>query len=170
MRMFKIGSFEQELAESMEENLNSSQVEKKFNFEKIEKAANFLHAAAELFDQTGFEVESEVITRLLERLANRSQEKEVIKEATVSLGDLTSEEMKFYQDLPRHTKDMLEKHIKKSGYHMDVTDFVKEVKLLHKMRRAKEPHMLEFESLMNPSPSNGSDDIIEFTSLDKKKL
>jgi hypothetical protein len=80
--------------------------------------------------------------------------------------------MKFYQELPRHTKDLLEKSTNnKRGYFFDPTEFVREVKMLYKIRKAQEPEILEFESLMG-GPKEDIDpygETIDITSLNKDK-
>lgn len=67
--MFKVGSFEEELAASMERGLVSNRLENKYSFDKIAKVADYLSAAAELLDDTGHSVESEMVTKVLARLA-----------------------------------------------------------------------------------------------------
>lgn len=168
--MFKLSNFEQELAETMQEHLVSNQLDNKYSFDRIAKAIDLLHSAADIFDDTGFHVEAEVITRMLEKLAKKKVNEPVVKEAQISLGDLTPDEMKWYQGLPRHTKDLLESHLKRSegGYQIDVGDFVREVKLLYKIRKAQEPEVLEFESLMH-GPVDPYGDTVDITSLMGKK-
>lgn len=161
-KLFKTESFEKELADAMEESLVFSQSKKEStSSDNIAKAVNFIHSAAEIFDDAGLHVEAEVLTRVLEKIANKLEEKE---EQTLSLGALTHEEMKFYQSLPRHMKDDLEKHLKGKTYHIDPTDFIKEVKMLYKIRKAQEPEILEFESLLGGPPSFKDID------FDKKKV
>ncbi len=69
-KMFKLGSFEAELAESMEKTLVTSQLENKYSFDKVAKAADYINAAAELLDDTGFASEAKVLTKVIERLAD----------------------------------------------------------------------------------------------------
>lgn len=73
--MFKIGSFEEELASTMEKSLVSSQLENRYSFDKVSKAADYINAAAELLDDTGFSVEAAVLTKVLEKLANDNNSK-----------------------------------------------------------------------------------------------
>ena len=68
--MFKQGSFEQELIDGMKQNLVSNELENKWSFDKIAKAADYISIAAEIFDDTGMHKEAEVLTRMLEKLAN----------------------------------------------------------------------------------------------------
>lgn len=67
--MFKLGSFEKELASSMETSLISNRMENKFSFDKIAKVADYLSAAAELLDDTGHLVEADMVTKILAKLA-----------------------------------------------------------------------------------------------------
>ena len=70
--MFKTASFEQELMQSMSEKLVENQTENQYSYNKIAKAADYLNAAAEIFDDTGMHKEAEVITRLLEKMAQEA--------------------------------------------------------------------------------------------------
>lgn len=132
-KMFKVGSFEQELAESMQEQLVSSQVEKKFSFERIAKAADLLHAAADIFDDTGFHEEAEVITQLLENLASG---KKKVKTAA-GLGDLTTDEIRFFQSLNPEVQKIISNEVKLTdtgtGVGNDMTEVVKTIKSLYKV-------------------------------------
>lgn len=67
--MFKSSSFEDEIFRSMEKTLASAQVENKYGFNKLAKAADLLNTAAEIFDNAGMHAESEEITEILEGLA-----------------------------------------------------------------------------------------------------
>lgn len=67
--MFSLGSFEVELAQSMEKTLVTSQLENKYSFDKVAKAADYINAAAELLDDTGFSTEAKLLTKVIERLA-----------------------------------------------------------------------------------------------------
>jgi len=69
--MFRSGSFEDEIYKSMEKQLVSNQVENKRGFNKLVKAADFLSAAAEIFEQAGMQEESDDITKVLQDLANQ---------------------------------------------------------------------------------------------------
>lgn len=166
-KMFKIGSFEAELAKSMEENLVSNGLENKHNFDKIAKAADFLNAAAEIFDDTGFHAEAEVITQVLEKLANNGMRK-----VAQSIDDLTPEEMKFYQKLPAHSKASLDALIKKTPTGLDVSDFVEELKLLYNIR--KDPDVIEFESKLHKGNPLAGGSVVDFAdasnAADKKTL
>jgi hypothetical protein len=81
-RMFKVGSFEEELAKGMQERLVANQRESEFQYERLDQAADFLNAAAEIFDATGFTKEAEILTQMLERLSGKEPELSVVIEAT----------------------------------------------------------------------------------------
>jgi hypothetical protein len=49
--MFKIGSFTREIEENMKKELASSQLENRFGFSKLSKAADYLNKAAEIFEK-----------------------------------------------------------------------------------------------------------------------
>lgn len=69
--MYKTGSFEQELYNSMEKQLATNQLENKYGFNKLAKAADLLNAAAALFEQAGMQQEAIEVTQVLQDLANR---------------------------------------------------------------------------------------------------
>lgn len=69
--MFKSGSFEDEIYRSMETKLVSNQLENKFSFDKIAKAADYLNAAASLFDKAGMYGEAAEVTEVLQSLAKQ---------------------------------------------------------------------------------------------------
>jgi len=67
--MFKLGSFEEELFKGMEKKLMDSQLDKKYNFDKLSKAAECLTAAAELFNKADMKKEADAVIRLLNKVA-----------------------------------------------------------------------------------------------------
>ena len=67
--MFKKADFEDEIYRSMEKQLVSNQVEDKHGFKRIAKAAEYLEAAAEIFDQAGMTREAEETISVLHSLA-----------------------------------------------------------------------------------------------------
>jgi hypothetical protein len=69
--MFKTGSFEDEIYRSMETKLVSNQLENKFSFDKISKAADYLNAAASLFDKAGMYSEAAEVTEVLQGLSKQ---------------------------------------------------------------------------------------------------
>lgn len=73
--MFKYGSFEQEIYSSMEKSLVANQVEAKYGFNKLAKAADYLNAAAELFDNAGMHSQAAEITEVLQKLAEQLSDK-----------------------------------------------------------------------------------------------
>lgn len=166
--MFKTGSFEQELAESMEQSLVSNQVENKYSFERVAKAADLLHAAAEIFDDTGHHFEAEVLTRLLEKIANKGATK-----TAASLGDLTPAEIQFFQALPVHTQQLLHSSLKSTAEGYEVDQFIKDLRTLRAMllddegpSTERDPQ-IEMKSLLHskPSESGVKPKMVEFESL-----
>jgi hypothetical protein len=74
-RLFKIGSFEEELAASMSKQLRAHQHEKQLGFDRrAAKAVDLINAAAQLFDEAGFYREAESLTSFLEKLAHKKEE------------------------------------------------------------------------------------------------
>lgn len=69
--MFKNSSFEDEIYRGMEKQLVSSQLEDKHGFNKLAKAADYLHAAADIFEQAGMIEHAEEITEVLQGLAQQ---------------------------------------------------------------------------------------------------
>lgn len=67
-RLFKFGSFEDELMKGMEKQLSGSQIDKKVT--KVSKALDYLSTAAELFDDAGRYKEAEILTKLIEKMAH----------------------------------------------------------------------------------------------------
>jgi hypothetical protein len=69
--MFKSGSFEEEIRQSMEKTLVANQVEKNHSLKKLAQAADYLNAAAEIFEQAGMSEHAEEITEVLQGLVNQ---------------------------------------------------------------------------------------------------
>lgn len=69
--MFKIGSFEDEILQSMEKSLVANQTEESHGFNKLAKAADYLNSAASIFEQAGMHEEASEITEVLQDLANK---------------------------------------------------------------------------------------------------
>ncbi len=67
--MFKYGSFEKEIYSSMEKRLVAKQVETKYGFNKLAKAADYLNAAAQVFEDAGMHEQSAEVTEVLQELA-----------------------------------------------------------------------------------------------------
>lgn len=69
--MFKNSSFEDEIYRSMEKKLVSNQLENKYSFDKLSKAADYLNAAASLFEKAGMIKEANEVTEVLTKLARQ---------------------------------------------------------------------------------------------------
>lgn len=140
-KMFKLGSFEEELAKGMEQKLVSRQNENQFSLDRMAKAIDFLNAASQIFDDTGFYAEAEVLTQMLERIAANKLVPSTVKTAH----GLTSEELDFYKSLPVQTRMSLLEQSEEPG------DWFPKLKELHKTHKGwkKQPEALEFESLMS---------------------
>jgi len=69
--MYKAGSFEEEIRQSMEKTLVANQVEKNHGFKRLAQAADYLNAAAEIFEQAGMTEQAEEITEVLQGLAHQ---------------------------------------------------------------------------------------------------
>lgn len=95
--MFKkaAGSLESDILDSMEKNLVSNALENTYSFNKIAQAADYLNAAAEIFDDVGLSKEAEVITIVLEALAKSKKKvkKPSKKSKDPSTKNLTPEKM-----------------------------------------------------------------------------
>jgi hypothetical protein len=171
-KMFKMGSFEEELAKGMETKLVSRQNENQFSFDRIAKAVDFINAASQIFDDTGFYTEAEVLTKMLERIANN----QLRPKTAMQWENLSKEEQEFYHSLPGHIKRKLKSGegstLRTDDPALDYADFIDNIKSLyqqHKMNKPKEqevPEFLEFQSLgpRTPEVSIPDDDIIEFES------
>lgn len=68
--MFKTASFEEEIYHSMEKSLVENQVEQKHGFNRLAQAADYLNAAAEIFEQAGMVEHAEEITEVLQGLVS----------------------------------------------------------------------------------------------------
>lgn len=68
-------NFENEIYRSMEKQLASNQLEDKYGFNKLAKVADYLHAAAEIFEQAGMTEQAEEITEVLQGLAQQLSDK-----------------------------------------------------------------------------------------------
>jgi hypothetical protein len=176
-KMFKIGSFEIELAKTMQTNLVSNKSEKKYSFDKITKAIDYLNAASEILDDTGFHNEAEVLTSLLETLASGGIKKKFDLDKTAGeLSDLSKEDVKFFHSLAPHHKEKLYSLIKKhpSGKSTDLSAFVDEVKKMKinnliseelEQKPQEIPETIEMQSLVPKSPQQLGDQVIDIRSL-----
>jgi hypothetical protein len=69
--MFKTGSFENEIFRSMEKTLASNQLEAKYGFDKLAKAADYLNAAAAVFEKAGMHKQAIEVTEVLQGLLDQ---------------------------------------------------------------------------------------------------
>lgn len=169
-KMFKIGSFEEELAKGMEQKLVSRQTENQFSMDRLAKAVDFLNAASQIFDDTGFYAEAEVLTRMLEKIAANGLKKKSnsVKQAS-GWDDLTDREKAFYESLPGDIKRELKgsKTLRTDAPGLDYADFIYNIKdayrqhTFNEQNKKETPELIEFKSLLPPKMEDG-DDIIEF--------
>lgn len=66
--MFKLANLEDELRQTMEKTLLANQVEQTHGFNKLAKAADYLNAAAEIFENAGMHSEASAIIDVLEEV------------------------------------------------------------------------------------------------------
>lgn len=66
--MFKNSSVANEVLHSMEKTLVSNQVENKYGFDKLAKAADYLNAAAAVFEKAGMHKQAIEVTEVLQGL------------------------------------------------------------------------------------------------------
>lgn len=69
--MFKNSSCEEEIYRSMEKQLVSNQLENQHGLNKLAKAADYLNAAADIFEQAGMPEQAIEITEVLQELAQK---------------------------------------------------------------------------------------------------
>lgn len=67
--MYKMGSFADEIYQSMEKQLVSNQLETKYGFDKLAKAVDYLNAAATLFENANMQEEASEIVEIINHLA-----------------------------------------------------------------------------------------------------
>jgi hypothetical protein len=70
--MFKIGSINDELMKSMEQNLIINQKKSKQNFDKLVKTLDYLNTAANIFDNAGFSKEASDLTYIIKKISEDS--------------------------------------------------------------------------------------------------
>lgn len=66
--MFKISSFEEEIAQSMEKELIDTQIEKDHGINKLVQAAEFLNQASMIFETAGMNKEAEAVITIINSL------------------------------------------------------------------------------------------------------
>lgn len=133
-RLFKFGSVEQELMKSMEKTLVKNQKNEAFHHDKFSKAVDLLNSAAALFDNAGFNKEAEVITTLIEKLANGSIEK-MIEES-----------------LPEYKKSPVNRLIEEEKNKKDIEDLI---------NRDKGKSMQQLKREWGVAPSKEDEDILD---------
>lgn len=69
--MFKSSSFENEIYNSMEKKLISNQLENRYSFDKLSKAADYLNEAAELFEKAGMYKEATEVVDILKSFTHQ---------------------------------------------------------------------------------------------------
>jgi hypothetical protein len=67
--MFKIGSFEEEILQSMEKHLVSNQLESRHGFQKMAQATQYLNQAAAIFEKAQMYQAADQITQVLQEVA-----------------------------------------------------------------------------------------------------
>lgn len=174
-KLFKMGSFEEELAKGMEQKMIRAQDPRQSALEKLAKAINCLNTASEIFDGNGMFAEAEVLTRMLERISISGMKK-AEKSPWDPWDQLSKEEQAFYHGLPGHVKRQLKSGdgptLRTDAPGLDYNDFIANIQNLyaeHKARKQhqeKLPEIVEFESLfpkeMPDAAAAPGGDIIEF--------
>lgn len=168
MSLYKQSSVADEVMREMIKNLKLNQLENKHAFSKLATAIDHLAIAAEIFDNTGYTGEAEVLVRLMERLAEKKSAVKTAGHQDIAM--LPQKDREFLERLPASFKEHLTK--------MEFRQLAEEVAKLRMMHELKEevkqhneqkPEVIEFESLLQPHKtlptSDRMDDIIEFESL-----
>lgn len=83
--MFKLGSFEEEIAKSMADNLVAKQIEQSKGVlktaeavkqTKISRALDHLNSAVQLFDSAGYKVSAKVVAKMMQKVADGKEKGE----------------------------------------------------------------------------------------------
>lgn len=106
-RLFKFGSLEDEIMKSMETTLVKYQKDQMYSHEKLAKAIDHLSAAAEIFDDTGFSKEAEVLTRFIEKLAHEERLSPTIITDTLAEMPDTEEFEEPFEETPSFRSNQL---------------------------------------------------------------
>lgn len=90
---------ENELMNSMEKQLVSSQIEDQHKFTKLARAIDYLNAAANIFEQAGLRKEADDVTEIIEEIDSKGEEKASPEEVADVLeklqnSDLTMDDLK----------------------------------------------------------------------------
>jgi hypothetical protein len=169
MSLYKQGSVADEVMHEMVKNLKLNQLENKHAFSKLAAAIDHLANAAEIFDNTGYTGEAEVLVRLIERLSEKQAANQSLS-PDMRKAMLPPKDREFLEKLPASFKARFE--------NMEIRQLAEEVAKLRMMHELKDeikhhndtkPEVIEFESLLQPQKtlpqSDRMDDIIEFKSL-----
>jgi len=124
-RLFKFGSLEEEIMKSMETSLVKVQ-RSLMGHEKLAKAVDHLNAAAEIFDDSGFNKEAEVVTRLIEKIAH----------GEANIGNMIDE------SLPEHMKSPVNKLVQEELSKQDIENILNKGDLSPAEPFAKSPSLL----------------------------
>lgn len=115
--MFTKKSFVDEIATSMERQLVDGVINKQAEVQsQLVKAANYLNAAAEIFDESGLEVQAELITAVLESLAAKKKVKSKSK---------AKAKVKTKKEAPKKKEldsDTMVANLKEKGWVFDESD------------------------------------------------
>ena len=122
----KESSFSNEIMRGMQSNLIARKVENQYSFEKVAKAIDLLNTAADIFDDAGLKAESEGITQLLEKIAEKQVQKNAAFGDDLTLKDLTPEDTRFFGQLSPHIKDSLARLVKHKDDAKGIDEFAQE--------------------------------------------
>jgi hypothetical protein len=115
--MFIKKSFVDEIATSMERQLVDGSINKQAEAQsQLVKAANYLNAAAEIFDESGLNIQAELITAVLESLAAKKKVKSKGK---------SKPKTKKEKEAPKKTEltsDKMVSNLKEKGWVFDESD------------------------------------------------
>ena len=70
MKLFKEGSFVEEIMNDMQKNMVKRTVAEEYGLSKLAKAVDNLNSAAEILESAGLDIYAEEITNILEKLAS----------------------------------------------------------------------------------------------------
>lgn len=70
MKLFKEGSFVEEIMNDMQKNMVKRTAEEEYGLSKLAKAVDNLNSAAEILESAGLDIYAEEITNILEKLAS----------------------------------------------------------------------------------------------------
>ena len=70
MKLFKEGSFVEEIMNDMQKNMVKRTAEEEYGLSKLAEAVDNLNSAAEILESAGLDIYAEEITNILEKLAS----------------------------------------------------------------------------------------------------